>query len=527
MHSEETLVDLKAGRTLGRYRLVAPIASGGMARVWAARLSGLGGFSKLCALKIIRPEIANDQNFRTMFLDEARIAARIRHRNACETYDVGEADGVLFIAMEWVEGVSLIQLLRKGPATIKLSHEVAARIISDACAGLHAAHELVGDDGAPLHVVHRDISPHNVLVASDGIVKLTDFGVAKAEGREQNTQSGELKGKLLYMSPEQLTSNALDRRSDVFSMGIVLYESTTGVRPFGTKASPAVVRSLLEGRFTRPSALDPKYPAELEAIVVKALSVDPTDRFQTADLMRESLERWLVSSAGGVPSSRVAEVVRERCGPHMDEMRRKIGQPLEELPPPSSRANEVTDTLRDSSGSSLASSVVDAPATTARATRKRMSFGVLAAMGAAVGILGGIGIVLQVRHVEPVHTAALPAVRTMQLPAVTSPVVNVPAPPTTSVAMAAENVTFQIIPKNAVLAVDGVTLPIGITAVQAPTIGTRIVRVHATGYEDRFVTIDSSSPAIVSVQLVSTRTKAAVAATGPVDPAALPNPYEQ
>ena len=246
--SNLTAVDVRPGATLGRYELLAPIATGGMARVWAARLLGQGGFSKIVALKMILPDLAGDLEFEQMFLDEARIAAKLRHPNVCETFDLGEDKNTLFLAMEWVDGVSLLRLVRTADrdpsqqapdAYIRrpIAPGLAARIVADACAGLHAAHVLVDDDGTPLGVVHRDVSPHNLLVSANGTVKVTDFGVAMAFGKSHATATGQIKGKLSYMSTEQLTGGPIDGRADVFALGCVLYEIATWHRPLPLRSS--------------------------------------------------------------------------------------------------------------------------------------------------------------------------------------------------------------------------------------------------------------------------------------------------
>ena len=221
---------LARGTRLGRYELLIPLASGGMARVWAAQLHGQRGFTKLVAIKTILPHLASDPEFERMLSDEARITSGTRHPNVVEIYELGEESGVVYIAMEWVYGDALSNILRVGGKTTALDPRIAARIVADAAAGLHAAHNLADDAGIALEVVHRDVSPQNLLVSLDGNVKVTDFGVAKAIGASHEpTAAGQLKGKIAYMAPEQATGIAVNRRSDVFALGCVLYEATTGV----------------------------------------------------------------------------------------------------------------------------------------------------------------------------------------------------------------------------------------------------------------------------------------------------------
>ncbi len=318
---------LARGTRLGRYELLLPVAMGGMAKVWAARQHGQRGFSKLVAIKTILPHLSQDPAFERMFLDEARIAAGVHHPNVAEIYDLGEEGSVLYIAMEWVTGDSLVRVLRAFGPTEPLDPRIAVRIVADACAGLHAAHELTDDEGRPLGVVHRDVSPHNILLSADGHVKVTDFGVAKAFGQLHDaTSSGTLKGKLNYMAPEQVNSGLIDRRTDVFALGCVLYEATTGRVPFRERGETEaqVMHRLLHGSCPSPSSLVRGYPPELEGLVMRALSTSPMKRFGTAERLRVALEEWLVHSGPIVTHAQVAAAVRARIGHAMEQRRERI-----------------------------------------------------------------------------------------------------------------------------------------------------------------------------------------------------------
>ena len=317
---------LKPGDKLGRYELLVPIARGGMARVWAARLHGQRGFQKLVALKTILPHLADEPEFERMFLDEARIASGVHHPNVCEIYELGEEKRTLYLAMEWVSGDSLARVLRASGKTEALEPRVVARIVADACAGLHAAHELTDDDGRSLGVVHRDLSPHNILLTADGTAKVADFGVAKALGQlHEATSAGQLKGKIAYMAPEQVTGNQIDRRSDVFSLGCVLYEATTGQRPFRGDGDHQVMHAVLKGEYPPPASLVRGYPQELERIVARALSQQPILRYPTAERMRFALEEF-VARGQLVTQSNVAQVVRARLGELLDRRKERIRQ---------------------------------------------------------------------------------------------------------------------------------------------------------------------------------------------------------
>ena len=317
---------MQPGTRLGRYELLVPIARGGMARVWAARMNGQRGFQKLVALKTILPHLAEEPEFERMFLDEARIASGVHHPNVCEIYELGEEQRNLYLAMEWVSGDSFARVLRASGKVEAIDPRVVGRVIADACAGLHAAHELTDEDGRALGVVHRDLSPHNILLTADGTAKVADFGVAKALGQlHEATSAGQLKGKIAYMAPEQVTGAGIDRRSDVFSLGCVLYEATTGQRPFRGDGDHQVMHAVLKGEVQPPTSLLRGYPQELERIVMRALSPQPILRYPTAERMRFALEEFLARGQL-VTQSNVAQVVRARIGESIDRRKERIRQ---------------------------------------------------------------------------------------------------------------------------------------------------------------------------------------------------------
>ncbi len=470
---------LKQGHTLGRYELLAPIASGGMARVWAARLRGHAGFSKIVALKTILSEHASDPEFRAMFLDEARIAAKVHHPNVCETFDLVSEDDVLSLAMEWVDGVALQRVYRKTP----IAERIAARIIADACAGLHAAHEALADDGAPLGIVHRDVSPQNLLLGADGVVKVTDFGVAKALGKTHATATGQVKGKLAYMAPEQLSAN-VDRRSDVWSLGAVLYEITTGKKPFDGETDAQIARALLLGaRLAPPSEIAPGYPKELEAIVLRALSYERKDRYQTAEAMRVALEAWL-ARVGQSSTADVAALVRSRAGSEIEsrraELRALCTDPahLPELPPED--VVPVSSTIR--------------PAAVSPSSSKLGI--VLASTWFAIAIAAGVVAWVVQTEAPP----APPPVVAVAPPAAPPPTAIETRPTTRAVPEPAPEIAFNVSPEAATLIVDGEAYK-G-TSIPKPAPGeTKIVLVRAAGRADRVIVVDSETPAEVDVDL--------------------------
>ena len=266
-----------------------------MAQIYLARQSGLGAFERHVVLKTILRERATDQRFVTMFLDEAKLAATLNHQNIAQVYEVDQADGAYFMAMEYVHGENaraiLETTLRRG-WTIPL--ELAVMIVSGAAAGLHHAHERRGKNGQPLNIVHRDVSPANIMVGYDGSVKVLDFGIAKAEERATKTVGGTIKGKYGYMSPEQCKGKSIDRRSDIFALGICLYELTTLRRAFKGNDDFETMKRIVAGDVVLPSVAVPGYPRELEAIVLTALANDPNARFQTGQEMIEALDAFAV-----------------------------------------------------------------------------------------------------------------------------------------------------------------------------------------------------------------------------------------
>ncbi len=280
---------------MGRYEVLTHLATGGMAQIYLARQSGLGAFERHVVLKTILRERAQDQRFVTMFLDEAKLAATLNHQNIAQVYEVDQADGAYFMAMEYVHGENaraiLETTLRRG-WTIPL--ELAVMIVSGAAAGLNHAHERRGKNGAPLNIVHRDVSPANVMVGYDGSVKVLDFGIAKAEERATKTVGGTIKGKYGYMSPEQCKGKPIDRRSDIFALGICLYELTTLRRAFKGNDDFETMKRIVAGDVILPSVAVPGYPRELEAIVLTAMANDANARFQTGQEMIEALDAFAV-----------------------------------------------------------------------------------------------------------------------------------------------------------------------------------------------------------------------------------------
>jgi serine/threonine protein kinase len=279
---------------VGRYAIYGKIAAGGMASVHFGRLLGGAGFSRTVAIKRLHPHLAEDPEFRSTMIDEARLAARIHHPNVVPTLDVVASDGALLLVMEYVRGESLARLMKIEVARGgRVPLPIASAIAIGALHGLHAAHEARSDRGTALGIVHRDVSPQNILVGIDGMPRVIDFGVAKAAGRLQTTQEGVIKGKIAYMAPEQLAASPVTRAADVYAMGVVLWELLAGQRLFVGDNNVALFGSVLAGAKDPPSRHSPNLPAALDALVMKALARDAADRFESAVEMAEMLTRLL------------------------------------------------------------------------------------------------------------------------------------------------------------------------------------------------------------------------------------------
>ncbi|MBA2539264.1 MAG: serine/threonine protein kinase, partial [Deltaproteobacteria bacterium] len=281
----------------GKFEILRKLAVGGMAEIYLSRVHGTAGFEKLVVLKRILPHIAQDPAFVQMFLDEARLAATLQHPNIADVYEVGETHGDVFFTMEYVHGQDVRGLRwasRKRDEQTPLS--IALAIIQGLASALDYAHEKCGPDGQPLGLVHRDVSSSNVMISYDGAVKLLDFGIARASTARHKTETGTLKGKIPYMSPEQCRGHRLDRRSDLFSLGIVMFEMTVGRRPFRGTSDFEIMEGIVHLGAPRPSSIVEGYPVELEAIVMKLLARAPVDRYQTAEEMLQDLEPFLAAN---------------------------------------------------------------------------------------------------------------------------------------------------------------------------------------------------------------------------------------
>lgn len=367
---------------LGRYRVVDLLARGGMGSVYLARATGIGGFARPVAVKLLHRHLAGEKQVVDMFLAEARLAARISHRNVVDVLDVDMLEGEHLIAMRFVEGGSLRQLVQ-ARGEQKLPAGVALRIVHDTLLGLHAAHEAKAESGAPLGIIHRDVSPSNILVDLDGVAQLGDFGVARAAGGVVSSL-GTVKGKLRYLAPEQATGGALDRRVDVFAAGVVLWELLAGRTLFHGENDAETIHKILEAPIPPPNGPT----LAVDEVCLKALERDPARRYETA----EALAKALATAGERVIASHedVAKVAREAFGADVDARRAALAKDATEEP--SSLVGETT------TGSAMALSV-------ASAKKSRAPFFAVFGVASVLLLVGIVGFVVSRKPEVPVSRA--------------------------------------------------------------------------------------------------------------------------
>jgi eukaryotic-like serine/threonine-protein kinase len=371
---------------IGRYEVAGVLASGGMAEILLGRVKGPSGFDRPVVLKRILPHLARQSAFVDMFLDEARIIARIHHPNVVDVHELGKIDGELFMVMEYLEGESVSSLERRLIRQNQpLEPRLAAFIVAEACAGVHAAHELRDDHGVLLEVVHRDVSPQNVFLTYAGGVKLLDFGIAKTSDRIARTEVGQLKGKLDFMAPEQCKSERLDRRTDVFALGIVLYELLTQRRLFKRPSAAGTVQAILNEPIVPPSRLAPDCPESLTRICLRALERDPDKRFPTAHAMGRELSLAMAKLPGEhLPEEQLAALMSALFEDRRllkGEMLRRIREGSNPKELPSAEADETAELEASVVGTAMDSTKAQlAP----RRRRARWPLALVLASGGAV-----------------------------------------------------------------------------------------------------------------------------------------------
>jgi len=297
--------------TFGAYDLFGRLAKGGMAEIFLARQRAEAGASRFVVLKRVLPEVASDEQFVRMFTEEARIAMRLSHPNICHIYEVGKQDESYFIAMEWVNGVSLRNLVRRARPDGGVPIPIAVKIISHIAEALHYAHRARDEQNKKIGLVHRDVSPQNIMVSYDGAVKLLDFGVAKTRKQKGDSDSGTVKGKFAYMSPQQCLGLTVDHRADIFGLGVCLFEALTGRSVYYRPTEFETMKAIVEEPVPSVRERNPKVPERLDAILKKAMAKDPRDRFETAGAMQTQLEEYLASRNDVVPAPRVMEYLEK------------------------------------------------------------------------------------------------------------------------------------------------------------------------------------------------------------------------
>jgi serine/threonine-protein kinase len=324
---------------VGRYEPILAIGTGGMATVYLARAALADGVAREVALKVVHPHLRDSEEAASTLIEEAKLAARIRHPNVVPVREVGRDDAGIFLVMDYVEGATLAELAKTGPLPLP----IAARILADALAGLHAAHELASDDGRPLDLVHRDFSPQNVLVGADGVTRLTDFGIARAASRAGVTSAGVVKGKVGYLSPEQGLGKPLDRRSDVWAAGVVAWELLAARRLYTVEDDPmGMILRIVSETPPRLRTVRPELSALVDQAVATALTLDPARRWPNAEELARALAEGFRVHGGAAEREDVGELVRARVGEALSERRERYrSRVVPEAPPPRKRSRRA------------------------------------------------------------------------------------------------------------------------------------------------------------------------------------------
>lgn len=347
MAAEQQAAKRDPGR-FGKYTLIDRIAVGGMAEIFLARQAGLEGFEKLIVIKRIRPHLSKQSSFVKMFLNEAKLAAQLNHPNIVQIYDLGKIGESYFIAMEYIFGRDMRRIIPKADSMgIPFPMVYALKIASSVCEGLYYAHQKTDLYGNPLNIVHRDITPENIFVSFDGTVKVLDFGIAKAANQIEQTRAGEIKGKLSYMSPEQCMGKPLDQRSDLFSLGVVLYEWLTGFKLFTGESEVAILKSITEGKIYRPSYFKADIPEGVENILMKALEKDRDRRYQTAWDFQYDLDQFLSQYEFTPSNIHLSNFLKQLFFDELEDEKQRLGAARRAEPDEVLSADEVISALEE------------------------------------------------------------------------------------------------------------------------------------------------------------------------------------
>ncbi len=520
---------------LGKYQLIAVLGRGGMADVYLAVAQGLIGFNKLMVVKEMRLDIADDDLRETMFLDEARLAARLNHPNIVQTIEVGSYGPRRFLAMEYLDGQPLHRVLRRARERgAPLDVAMSLRILDEVLTGLEYAHSLVGFDGSPLEIVHRDVSPHNVFVTYEGRVKLIDFGIAKTAVASQQTSAGIVKGKIKYMAPEQASARPVDRRNDLFAVGAMLWEAVVGQGPWHGRSEIEIFRALLSGEV--PRLADGKHDVDplMATIVDRAMSVEAADRYPTALSMRDDLEAYVAATGIAPATDRdLSAVLSHLYESDRNELRKLIDAQLLELNDPAPLELVSLTRLRAEGGDATSASrsarvpevhISIAPSSLLPAARPRAAkVGIVAGAVAVVAIAGTV----LLRHASPrpappvqAAGAALALGAGPVLPATDSP-------------EASSHVRIRAAPSSTHLYVDDVAVPNPYVGEVARDGTEHRVRAEAAGYATKVHAFASMSDVELDVALereavhVKVSKSAVDAQARSLAPAALPPPIAE
>jgi serine/threonine-protein kinase len=504
----------------GKYRLFASLGSGGMADVYLAEAHGPMGFNKLVVVKTLRSTVVDDPEMLAMFLDEAKLAARLTHANIVHTYEVSEHEGGYFIAMEYLEGQPLHRILARAKSTgTPIPEAVSLRIVCDALAGLEYAHDARDYDGTPLSVVHRDVSPHNIFVTYAGDVKILDFGIAKAALNSKATADGVVKGKIHYMSPEQALSEAIDRRADVYAAGGVLWELLAGECAL-EGGLPLAFSTLTTGQIRDLREVAPHVSAELDAIVKHAMALDAKERTPTAEAFRSELVVYASKKADGIASNRsVADFMAPLFEDDRSEIKRRISEHLATPRSGSFGSRSLMVLAHDSSRSMPTGSSVSRPSNVA-SDAAGSSMPTLSAEPPPRRrrwlLFGAIALALSATGYAYVRSAA----RTAAPPAVASPALSqAPAPSPTAKASERVELSLHATPPTAALLVDGVDVGQNPYRADVPKDDAlHEIRAAAPGYAPRAITISFDRDVNVELALVLAAPSASAERPAPASP---------
>jgi serine/threonine protein kinase len=454
----------------GKYRLIVELGQGGTAVVYLAVARGPGGFNKLVVLKMMKRALLAEPELAEMFMNEARLSARLNHPNIVETNEVFEQDGIPVIVMQYLEGQPLSMLVTRAeqkPDKFPLAWHL--RVVSEALAGLHHSHDLADYDGTPLNLVHRDMTPHNVFVTYEGQVKILDFGIAKINRSAAQTEVGVIKGKLRYMPPEQLTGEGVDRRSDIFAVGVMLWEAATRQRMWRGLTDPEVMHAILNDEIPKPSSVIPDISPRLEAIIMKAMARDPADRHATAAALQADIDEFLAELGSNVRNRDIGAVVAELFADVRADTRRVVDQQLRKVTALSAREYQSFRPLELASTVSSTDARERSEGRTIAAPAKKSRRALAAAVAIPALALAAFALWPSKGGVESPPAAARPVA--------TSPAAPMPA---------MLSVKFGAVPDSARLFLDDREMPGNPVTLNVPKDGSRhTLRVEAAGYEMR------------------------------------------